>query len=213
MKIQYYDFISDKLPSDSRYVGTVWDYMFVLNLFQDFKTLHVFSDNGPHHFKTLQTLNLFKQLQQTYDILIFYNTFQSYHGKGLYDAHTGVAKRLIKQTAISGHDIRTIADLLEVLHRMKDTFVIELPSDERLPKLHYTQMPKGVKKFHQFYYDNSQPDHIFCKVKSDDVEFVDQVSRVTFQKAKPTTTRKHQVHKCSKCHQPGHNSATCPNNK
>lgn len=66
----------------------------------------------------------------------------------MYDAHTGVAKGLIKQIAISGHDIKTIADLLKVLHRMKGTFVIELLSDERLPKLHYTQMPKGVKKFH-----------------------------------------------------------------
>lgn len=75
LKIQYYDFISDKLPSDSRYVDTICDYMFVLNLFEDFKTLHVFSDNGSHYFKTLQTLNLFKQLQQTYEILIFYNRF------------------------------------------------------------------------------------------------------------------------------------------
>ncbi len=144
--------------------------MFVLDIFKDFNTLHVFSDNGPHHFKTVQTLNLFKDLQQTYHTVIFYNTFESYHGKGLYDAHTGVAKRMVKQRAISGHDVRTVADLLDVLHRMKDTFEIEIPSDAEMPKMNYSQLREGVKKFHQFYYKDSEPNHIFCKVHSDDVE-------------------------------------------
>ncbi len=213
LKIQYYDFICDTIKTDSRYVSTVWYYMFVLDMFKDFKTLYVFSDNGPHHFMTVQTLNLFRELQQTFHTTIFYNTFESYHGKGLYDAHTGVAKRMIKQAAISGHDIRTVSDIIDVLDKIKDTFVIEIPMDALMSKTYYSLPREGVKKFHHFYYKDSDPEHIFCKVHSNDVEWVDQISRPISPKVKSAIKRKHQEHKCSKCHQPGHNSATCPNNK
>ncbi len=209
LKIQYFDFLSDTMKTTYPYVEKVWYYLFEMEFLQDFVKIQIFSDGGPHHFKTLNTIHLFEKLQNIYNKEMIYNLFASYHGKGLYDAHTGIAKRKIKCVSLSGYNVESLDDVLGILNEIKNTTAIELPADTEMPKVHYQKMYKQIKKFHQFSYPKDREGYIICKEKSTDTNFVEQKS---FETAPPAELTSHTtvIHHCSECKEVGHNKATCP---
>jgi hypothetical protein len=77
-----------------------------LNVFKEFDSIEVWSDGGPHHFKTRYCQFLWHTLNCRFNITIIHNFFASYHGHSLCDSHAAQTKQAIKKEYISSEQQR-----------------------------------------------------------------------------------------------------------
>jgi len=108
---QYLDFTCDIKginKNDYFFVHAVWQRLFQLKVFDQFDSLEIWSDGGPHHFKTRYCQWMWHHLSTIYfkGKRITHNFFASYHGHSLADSHAGRVKQVIKSEYISSQQSR-----------------------------------------------------------------------------------------------------------
>jgi hypothetical protein len=115
LKSETYDFFSKTEEKDDfHYVRSCW--LYLLNNTEEldaFHTVRIWSDGGPKHFKIRRSIFLFSVLQDAYAKTFIWNFFQSCHGKGPCDGHTGVIKRKMKLEARKGNSIQNDREMFE----------------------------------------------------------------------------------------------------
>ena len=166
--------------NDYHYVATVWFRLFLsYDYLRGFHTIHVFSDGGPHHFKTRFCQFLFHFCSYTYSVDIHHHFFASHHGHSIADGHAGIIKQLIYHTFLANEGNRkcvlstsisranmhdgpvTAPEVRQLLQEQgpPDTYVYVLHSIPRDHKPKPKPVPH-IKSYHHFHY---APDHS-CKL-------------------------------------------------
>src|SRR6185312_4603303 len=151
---QYYDFICDNKTcntNDYYFVNAVWDKLIHMKLLNEFDSIDIWSDGGPHHFKTRYCQYMWHLISTIHfnQKPITHHFFASYHGHSLCDSHAAADKQVIKREYISSQQQRMITtspilywgpnsanDLqLLITKKIKNTQVIVLNSIDRDPEL------------------------------------------------------------------------------
>jgi hypothetical protein len=170
-----YDFLctGDTNKHDFHFVLQVWVWLFkILHLNEHFDRIDLWTDGGPHHFKT-------RFCQATWHALsvlrfdrkpITHNFFASYHGHSLADGHAAVVKRCLHSQYLLSELERTthqpdatwgpagVKEVAEVISRKcANTEVVvfnEIDRDgERRPTVR--SIP-GIKSYHWFLYQDGK---------------------------------------------------------
>jgi hypothetical protein len=165
------DFIcaSDTNKHDYHFVLQVWVWLFLYEHFLSrFDSIDVWSDGGPHHFKTrycqwmMHSLSFLRFDKQR----ITHHFFASYHGHSLADGHAAVIKRALHaKYQSSEHDRHlhrssatwgpaTIEEVKEILEEnCKDTTVIifkDIDREDNIKK--QVKAIKHIKRMHSMTY-------------------------------------------------------------
>lgn len=107
------------------------------------------------------------QLQSKYKVRIHYHFFVSRYGKSLCDSHISVSKQHVRLVALSGTDIETVDQLVNVLMELNDTYAFNLGAIDRTLKYECLQFDDGIKKFHEFKFDKNLPLCFFRELSGD----------------------------------------------
>lgn len=175
--MQYLDFLCGDSDSNTN------DYHFVLHVFtkffsfpiisQSFHAIQIWTDGGPHHFKTRYTQFLwhFFSLKKFALQKVSHNFFASYHGHSLADSHAASIKKALHTQYNTSQLQRLCPTVMEVYwgpataeefgclvgHAVANTQVHVFPSidrdDDNKPDI---QPLKDIKKKHCFVYHNGQ---------------------------------------------------------
>jgi len=161
-----------KEKDDYSYVRSCW--LHLLNnepLFDSFKIIHVFSDGGPKHFKIRKTIFFFSLLNAYYPQTFIWHFFQSCHGKGPCDGHTGMLKMLVKREILRGECLQTDRDLYDLfcMKSKANTRFISIQREDK--ELDCTDFKQGIKKYFSYSFGRS-PGFVFCREKTGDSNFV-----------------------------------------
>lgn len=174
-----FDFLcgcSETNTNDYHFLLHVWLALFQrLQLKGHFDCIDVWSDGGPHHFKTryCQWMWHFLSTHRFNNKRISHHFFASYHGHSLADAHAASIKRLIRteynMSQLQRFDTTLLAiywgpedavQLGGLLKKCSDTQICVFPHIDRDPalkpdpsKVHH------IKRQHRFDYENGQ---CFC---------------------------------------------------
>ena len=171
---EYIDFMCDNIKSNSNdyyFVNAVWDKLIHMKLLNNFDSIEVWSDGGPHHFKTRYCQYMWHMISCIYfqGKRITHNFFPSYHGHSICDSHAAVDKQIIKREYISSQQQRmnvgnktiywgpnSIRDIqLLIMNKLDNTTVIILDSIDRDPELKPSIAPLDrIKQKHCFVYEN-----------------------------------------------------------
>ncbi len=173
------DFLCDCQESnknDYHFVLTVWLLLFHYKKLNDhFDSIEVWSDGGPHHFKTryCQWMWHWLSTQKFNNKRISHHFFASYHGHSLADAHAASIKRLIRteynMSQLQRFDTTLLAiywgpedavQLGGLLKKCSNTQICVFPHIDRDPALKPDpfRIPH-IKRQHRFDYENGQ---CFC---------------------------------------------------
>jgi hypothetical protein len=179
---QYMDFLCDinKVNNnDYFFVHQVWQQLIQLNILTQYDSIEIWSDGGPHHFKTRYCQWMWHHLSTCYfnKKKITHNFFASYHGHSLADSHAGRDKQVIKSEYLSSQQSRmniganssqqiywgpaSANDIQIILqNKIENTTAIVLTDIDRDPEL----KPKvaglvNIKQYHCFIYQ-----HNLCKM-------------------------------------------------
>ena len=116
LKTMCFDLLSKaKEKDDYCYVKAAW--LHLLNnetIFDNMKIIHIFSDGGPKHFKIRKSLFMLSLLNAYYPQTFRWHFFQSCHGKGPCDGHTGMLNMLLKREVLQGGFLQTDRDLFDL---------------------------------------------------------------------------------------------------
>lgn len=101
LRIKYYNFLCDDPAStnDFHFVRQAWDHAMTNGFFDDFDTIHLWSDGATKHFKQCYAISYFSTINETYGKEIAYNFFASYHGHSLADGHAASFKSKLRKAA------------------------------------------------------------------------------------------------------------------
>jgi len=100
-ELEYLDFLCqdpNTNKNDYHFVLNVWIKLFSMKNIKDrFKCVEIWSDGGPHHFKTRWCQYMWHMLStlRFNGKRITHNFFSSYHGHSLADAHAATDKRIL----------------------------------------------------------------------------------------------------------------------
>lgn len=159
--------------NDYHFVLHVWVWLFLhLNLQRDFDQIEIWSDGGPHHFKTRYCQFMWHclSLLRFGGKRITHNFFASYHGHSLADGHAASVKRcLLKRYLLTELERSTgqrtasfgptnVTQVAEVISAECANTHVQIFSsidrdNERKPQV------KGIehiKSYHSFVYQNGQ---------------------------------------------------------
>jgi hypothetical protein len=175
-QLEYLDFIcdcSETNKNDYHFVLNVWLKLFNLKqLNQRYDSIEIWTDGGPHHFKTryCQWMWHFLSTMRFNQKRITHNFFSSYHGHSLADSHAATDKRLLRTQYQTSQQQRLLpteadlywgpssaADLAALLGaHASQTEAFVLPSiirdEEDKPDI---QPIDHIKKQHCFVYENN----------------------------------------------------------
>lgn len=116
------------------------------------------SDGGPAHFKTRRSLFMMKEFAKELKIEINWHFFASNHGKGVCDGKHGVDKRMLRQRALAGQDIRTLNHYIAVISAVANTrLVFAVKGAESNDGYDCTKF-KEVRKYHEFIFRSDTED-------------------------------------------------------
>jgi hypothetical protein len=174
-QLEYIDFICDDADTNAN------DYYFVLHAMQllwkyflireAFDGIDVWSDGGPHHFKTKWCQWMWHVLStQFFDgKLIAHNFFASYHGHSLADAHASVAKRALRAAYnISEHQRKHTGDVAFGPASAEELITLLRGKATRTHAFHLRRIPRDIrlkpniaplnliKSKHRFVYEDGQ---------------------------------------------------------
>lgn len=127
-----------------------WEHMFKNNTIPpNIKTIEVWSDGGPKHFKMKECMYYFSTLQHRYNTTITYNFYQSYHGHNSCDAAASHAKKRInEQQRDNNIPLNTATDLVGPINTLKHTFAQLAPSMQK-STLQVSKMD-GIKSYFMY---------------------------------------------------------------
>lgn len=170
-----FDFLctDDTNKHDFHFVLQVWVWLFLhLHLVEHFDRITVWTDGGPHHFKTRYCQAMWHALSvhRFSNKPITHNFFASYHGHSLADGHAAVVKRCLQSqyliTELERHAAlpnatwgpKNVKDVAEVIRtKCSNTEVIIFDDidrdDERKPNV---RAIPSIKSKHCFIYKDGQ---------------------------------------------------------
>jgi hypothetical protein len=171
---EYLDYLcdSDTNKHDFFFVFQVFTTLFPSRFFKEaFDSIDIWSDGGPHHFKTRFCQWTWHFLSSFYfnNKRICHHFFASYHGHSLADAHAATDKRILRAAYnASQHDRKAVteerinfgpssAEELEPLFQISSSrsFVYCIPHINRDPELRPPINPLSlIKSKHCFVYEN-----------------------------------------------------------
>eukprot|EP00732_Lithocolla_globosa_P002254 Lithocolla_globosa_v1_NODE_1429_length_2580_cov_31.909307.p1 type:complete len:642 gc:universal NODE_1429_length_2580_cov_31.909307:1952-27(-) len=173
IKSETYDFFSETEEKDDfHYVRSCWLWLLnETNELDDFHTIRVWSDGGPKHFKIRRTIFFFSVLQEKYGKKFIWNFFQSCHGKGPCDGHTGVIKKKLKLEAKKQNPVMTDYDMYEFAkeHVKSQSFWLEVDHKQDYDCKTFKD---GIKKYFEFSFDGIG--EILCRERSGNGPFIRQ---------------------------------------
>lgn len=157
---KYLHYVGEKTDAnDVHFVVRVWEYLLKNNILQQhtttpIKTIELWSDGGPHHFKYSGTLHYFSTLFARYNIKINYNFYESYHGHNICDAAASHAKSAIKRYQLNDAiPCYTAVDLCKAIATTKNASAVPLSF---LPYFSKTQVTvktyDGIKSHYKFVF-------------------------------------------------------------
>lgn len=172
--------VKEQLESkDWNFVASVFDGLHDSGFFNGYEQIFWWSDTGPNHFRTSNTLYYWRQFQQRTGIKMFINFFAPYHGHSMCDGHIGAISKALHKAAGNLQD--TLQDwnrqFVEAnIAELKFTTVTHHPIN-RGPKLVKTL--KGIKKYLVFTFvtdgsegsDESVDCRVTCGAPSDRLYF------------------------------------------
>lgn len=132
---EYYDCMADELDEKRNkktfnFVQTAFLVLAADGRFDGFEEMFVWSDCGPQHFRTSNTLYFFRMLQQLLRIHVTVYFFYPRHGHNPCDRHLGSASRHVRlqiKELGNGHEVMNREYLLKRLAECKFTVVKSLP--------------------------------------------------------------------------------------
>lgn len=168
----FFDFVSDDSNNDPVYVLAAWIHLLRLPMMESFKTIHIWSDGGPKHFKARRGFRVLWEVGKECHKKLYWNFFASYHGKGPCDGHTGVGKSTLRREVRAGEEILKAQDIVDIYNKMKNTTAFNLQVD-RDNDLECAKLTKGIKKYHR--YEFFEDGKLNCFEKTGDKKFVTQM--------------------------------------
>lgn len=177
---QYLDFMCDQRRTNTNdyfYVLEVWYYLFRhCGLKESFDSIELWSDGGPHHFKTRYCQWMWHHLSSLFFDRkpIEHHFFASYHGHSLCDAHAAQVKGCIKGDYICSDQQRmevkldrnwkpywgvsSAPEIQVILNKaISNTTAITLTDIDRDPELKPKVAPiVNIKEKHKFVYQQNQ---------------------------------------------------------
>jgi hypothetical protein len=156
----------DTNTNDYHFVLHVWLLLFQLKkLIERFDCIDIWTDGGPHHFKTryCQWMWMWLSTNRFAQRRISHHFFASYHGHSLADAHAAILKRTLRteyntsQLQRFNSTVTAVywgpadaAQLGDLLQRCSDTQVYVLPHIDRDPALKPNPFPiPHIKQQHR----------------------------------------------------------------
>jgi hypothetical protein len=112
----------------------------------------VWSDGGPKHFKTCNSLQfVLCQLKKQFDLKrLTWNFFGSHHGKGACDGHVAYAKSTLKRLALSGDVVDGAGAIAEVVNKLNETTAIHFEYFSREEAFNVDKIGGHVRRWHFF---------------------------------------------------------------
>lgn len=157
--------------NDYHFVLHVWLILFHFKKINDhFDCIDIWSDGGPHHFKTryCQWMWHWLSVHKCNNKRISHHFFASYHGHSLADAHAASIKRNIRteynMSQLQRFDTSTLAiywgpenaaALGRLISKCSNTEICVIPHIDRDPALKPDPIPLvHIKRQHRFDYEN-----------------------------------------------------------
>lgn len=167
------DFLCDDPDSnknDYHFVLQAWIALFLsLKIVDNFDEIDIWSDGGPHHFKTRYCQCMWHWLSQKRFAgkRISHHFFASYHGHSLADSHAASIKRVLRnefqQSQLQRFNETTLAvlwgpanaqEMSVAMKRCKDTQIVVFRHIDRDPELKPDpQSLVQIKRQHRFDYE------------------------------------------------------------
>jgi len=164
----------DKAESkDWNYVRSSIQDLYSSGFFRDFHKIIWWSDTGPNHFRTSNTLYFFRTFQERSGIEFCVNFFCPYHGHSMCDGHLGASSRKLRYDGarLKGLEGWTRAWAVE---QLEFTQVVPI-SIFRASKVVNTV--KGIKKYLVFSFDSTRDNTVtvseYCGGKIRYLDFQD----------------------------------------
>jgi hypothetical protein len=162
---------SETNKNDYHFVLHVWLILFqAKKLVDHFDCIDIWTDGGPHHFKTrfCQWMWMWLSTQRFDNRRISHHFFASYHGHSLADGHAASIKRIIRteynMSQLQRLNTTTLAiywgpadavHLSSLLKKCADTQIHVFPHIDRDPTLKPDPIPLvHIKRHHCFDYEN-----------------------------------------------------------
>jgi len=147
---------------DWNYVASVFDELFASGFFAPFTKIIWWSDTGPAHFRTSNTLYYWRMFQDRTNITVEVYFFAPYHGHSMCDGHIGAISRAV---TFAGNKLN--GDLArwnrlwveEKIASLNMTHVVQVAIN-RTPKVVRTLT--GVRNYLVFSFNRGQPDTVTC---------------------------------------------------
>ena len=137
-------------------------------MLDQFKVIHLFTDGGPKHFKVRKSLHFMSLLATYYPQQFQWHFFQSCHGKGSCDGHTGMLKMMIKREVKRGQVLETDVDFLELFLEKSKFAQTQMIEVERFEKdLESSEFRDGIKKYFSYSFGGKEG-FVYCKEKTGD---------------------------------------------
>jgi hypothetical protein len=158
---------------DWNYVTTVLYNLHASGFFHGYQRIYWWSDTGPNHFRTSNTIYMLRRFQQDTGIEMIVSFFAPNHGHSMCDGHIGAISKKLNSGA---------RDLFGTLKKWDKQFV-EMKIEE-LSFTHVTQHNierqdklvktlKGITKYLVFTFDDSKPNTVTCRTMWGDSEPVE----------------------------------------
>eukprot|EP00733_Pompholyxophrys_punicea_P000790 Pompholyxophrys_punicea_v1_NODE_289_length_2364_cov_36.367259.p1 type:complete len:348 gc:universal NODE_289_length_2364_cov_36.367259:1215-172(-) len=114
-------------------------------LLDNFKTVYLWSDGGPKHYKIRRTIFFLSILDNFYPQTFEWHFFPSCHGKGACDGHVGVLKQALNRSVKNGNTLYNEIDIFDFVSSCNlHTFLIDV---ERKPEFigKKSKKPRSLK--------------------------------------------------------------------
>jgi len=154
--------LDQKESKDWCYVASVWDNLHATGFFKGYKKIFWWSDTGPNHFRTSNTLFYFREFQVRTGITMLIHFFAPYHGHSMCDGHIGAISRalVIKARSLHGStqkwDTTFVKETIESLRYTSVTHHNIERTDKKVATL------AGIKDYLVFTFDNDKPNTVNC---------------------------------------------------
>ncbi len=181
---EYKHFLGDVGDKNTiAFVVGAWKQLLDNGWFKNIKTVKIWSDGGPKHFKISSNMKFFLAIQQAFPRKCWiYSFFAPYHGCSICDGVAAHAKGILNRTSRDENlPIRTADMALATIQKLTH----HSPSSVHLASNDFsTSTLHGIKQYYKFifskdnnkiyaYLDNSQKEHNqeYCPQKL--IEFLD----------------------------------------
>jgi hypothetical protein len=151
--------IDKKESKDWNYVRSCLLDLFASGFFKDFRKIIWWSDTGPNHFRTSNTLRFFRTFQETTGMEFCVYFFCPYHGHSMCDGHLGASSRKLRYEGarLTGLASWTRAWAMERIATLEFTQVVSVTID-RAPKS--VDTVQGIKTYLVFSFDPLLPNTV-----------------------------------------------------